>query len=818
MTEVRSANGMTAHSEEPYQGPLGRTLRKSVTVTGRSGDTFEAMVFSQVNITESPHLRTELMEGRLTTVVDPHTDEHFALALPVLYHDEALRLFALVLPDSMRHMEFAQRTAVLSQMATAGGALPRYVREFRTVFGAQGLLQAEDECRSPQQTQGPAPENADLSRQRQQLEAQARQLAEERHELAARRFNLEGLKSRLQDKEAALRKGITPAETGRQDNEPTTVVPREVFYKSLDATSVDDNNAPESTAGWGADTDRGWELDGDSSPPPPLARTNGSPLARTSSSELPVTDSAPRTFNRLKAGSRAYYHTQNGDQILLSYRLSEERMRRFTQNDPRLFLQFHDLNEFPLITVLLAALDENENLIDDLYWPMDVRKGVDKRLLSALSNKFELRAALYGDDLKLRQVLTFKEPLEFNAQHLQSLASERLNQSQGLSYDDALRRIEAPDYERLGSMRHNFQRDSFTDLDSPARVKLAAGIVGYWSGPETFRYLIENRSFSLAWFASIQERVARAAVRFGIALAPELRQVAVELSLAEDEQKLITLLASTWAEIELGVGGRNDLDPLETWENWQDLIEAIEGLDSTLGAELAELARAALRRAQSFAEDNDLLSAFPEGDLEGDLDDLQDPPTLDASDKLDELPVAAGADFNEEELKAMLVDEEKRLDAAIKLLRHANPDAVMDVLMAAERMDDDELERLSEQLSLSAPRLEDSLLDCLALDTPTIAYLCAFALASVPSQRALPTLLNAIQDPERAPDPALFSETLLPYGHALADAAAPMLKDIEGLSGDHPLIILLNEYAQSIDADALAALKEQAPEAAPFLG
>lgn len=824
MSDTRTAPGASAPrlAGDFYQGALGQTLRQRVTVTGRTGDCFEAMIFSQINLTESPHLRAELMSGALTTVQDPATGERFALAAPVLVHHPAARLFALWLPDSMRHQELDQRQRLLGKLAAEGGALPRYVRQFQIAFGAQGLVEAETQARAafgavvpplppvppptvitavpppaplapvvappaPVAAMPPVPPPPPAP-----VTPPPPPVAPSSERLTA--VGADALKNRFQ----------RPSTPTRRDDEPTTVVPREVFYGNAGPDSQDD--------GWGAQMGQGWELD--DATPPPLATAQGIPRARTSSSELSVTDDLPRTFNRLKAGSRPWYHATSGHRLLLSYRLSEERMRRFTDHSPRIFLQFHDLEEFPLVTVLLAAIDGEDNLVDDLYWPLDARKAEDRRVLESLAERFELRAALYGEDLKLRQVLEFAEPLELNARHILRLADERLASNQGLSYEDALRRIEAPDYERLGSMRHNFQHDSFIELEGPSQIKLASGIVGYWSGSETFRYLIENRSFSLAWFAAIQERVARAATRYGIALSPELRQLAVDLKLADDELHLARALAATWSEVELGVGLKNDLDPLETWENWQELIDIIESLGSTLDEEPAELARAALRRAQEFAEANDLLSAFPDSAIEDPA--TGDPSSTPAARLAAEAQSALG-EFTEVELKALLEDESQRLLAAIQLMKAASPDAIMDVLMASDRMNDEELEQLSEQLALAAPRLEDALIDCLSLDSPTIVYLCSFALAAIPSERALPVLLEAIQDPSRAPDPLLFSETLLPYGAPLIDGCISAMGDTTP-EADHPLMVLLGEFSRIASPEAVDHLRQRAPGVASALG
>ena len=241
-----------------FHGALGRTRRETFTVTGASGDTFQAAVFTQINATESPELRALVTDGRTAEVTDPTSGARYLLALPLIYHDEALRLFALVLPDSMRHLEFDKRAELLSRLKDEG-TVPRYVREFHTVFGAAELSALV------QLGGGDAP---DLLQQQRQVELQARDLARERQGLQAMRLNLEGLKNKLQEQEAMLRTkgGAPPTELRAADNEPTTVVPREVFFGQ--ASALDQGKEAEAQP-WGAGTEQGWELDEDPIVMPP---------------------------------------------------------------------------------------------------------------------------------------------------------------------------------------------------------------------------------------------------------------------------------------------------------------------------------------------------------------------------------------------------------------------------------------------------------------------------------------------------------------------------------------------------------------------
>lgn len=376
---IPAAASASALSEPPYKGLLGKTRRVEVSVTSALGRSFSASVFDQINVTADPHLRQGLLDGSLCTVTDPWTNQRYTLAQPVLVHQEALRLLALYLPESMRHQEFAQRRALLERMEGLQETLPAYVRRFEVVFGAQELARAEARAQAALESAGSPDQVASARRD---FEERERQLTVEKQRLEAERINLEALKNRLQEQEEAMRAGRVPP---APDNEPTTVVPREVFFQVARGLRQGKQEAPAAPRepSWGDDLGQGWELEGPqaSGPvteatqvstqaptvqPEPPSRPGVPPVHRSSSSELAVTDDLPRTFNRLRAGSRPYYHDIQKDQLLLSYRLDEKRMDAFRDQAPFLFLQYHDLEEFPLVNILLAVLDEEGSLQDDI--------------------------------------------------------------------------------------------------------------------------------------------------------------------------------------------------------------------------------------------------------------------------------------------------------------------------------------------------------------------------------------------------------------------------------------------------------------------
>ena len=157
------------------------------------------------------------------------------------------------------------------------------------------------------------------------------------------------------------------------------------------------------------------------------------------------------------------------------------------------------------------------------------------------------------------------------------------------------------------------------------------------------------------------------------------------------------------------------------------------------------------------------------------------------------------------------------MDAATVLLKREGPTSIPAILSAAREMSEQELEALSEEMVASAPDIEDALIEALDDAGAAACYLCGFALASIPSQRALPKLLDVMQDPERAKEPRLFAETLVSYGDELLDTVLPRIAEIKKPKTDDPLVILLREYASVAGDKVLKRARKVAPRVVRFL-
>ncbi|MEM1347062.1 MAG: hypothetical protein AAGI01_00800, partial [Myxococcota bacterium] len=419
-----------------------------------------------------------------------------------------------------------------------------------------------------------------------------------------------------------------------------------------------------------------------------------------------------------------------------------------------------------------------------------------------------VRFCLYDRDGELKHTLDVGAPIEENIKWITARAEDILTDSSRTlgTYRKAEGAVLASDYERLGTMLHNFTEDSFSDLDSVAQTKLAAGIVGYWSTPEIFMYLIANRNFSLRAFREIQVRVVAQAIEFGIALSEPLRALALSEGMAESEPALVYTLLGNFAEVCAGLKS-NDLDDLETYENWEELLEVADELELEPNLEVVELAQASYRRASELEESSDFelepieaprvedpepgVVPVPKGSVNlsnysmvmaGDLVVarrseatgvtyfLPDDAVLEQFDR--------AQDMGREDLTRMLDDANGRVEASQVLIGRYGQDVLDDVWRTVEQMNVPEIASLSKFLETHAEGMQDGLVSRLVDAGPSATFITAHALVALGAADAAPALLDALRDPERRGNAELLIRTLAGFGESLtAPIAASIRRD-----------------------------------------
>jgi len=127
-----------APSQNAYKGSVGQTQTETVHVSSSRGDLIAATVHTTIDAVNDPELVERLHGDSLNTLrVDGTEAVH--IDVPLVYHDPAAEVFALVLGEAQRHRELDERIRLLERLRADHSAVPAYVKEFAVVFGPAGL-------------------------------------------------------------------------------------------------------------------------------------------------------------------------------------------------------------------------------------------------------------------------------------------------------------------------------------------------------------------------------------------------------------------------------------------------------------------------------------------------------------------------------------------------------------------------------------------------------------------------------------------------------------------------------------------------------
>lgn len=791
-----------------FEGRLARTSAQMVQIASDSGESFPAELQRSINLATDSELLDQWASGELHVVEDPHTGANYRLVMPIVCHDPRRRVFVLVVPDELRWLESRLRAQLLEELDREPVEVPRYVREFGVVYDIGRLRELESGVLEPATfMSGGDPE---LQRQRQAIETEREQLRVEREQLDAVRERFDKERERMDELQTTLQserrelarlreeldqsrlestaaklneegRALEAARSGSSQTEESTQVVTEDQIIIVDDSELEESFAEESEV----------EVE------------EVSPHDAFSVVTIEPSDRAPQKLRDLlgKGRNRAVKIVRS--RVMAVAQLEPERVARLIAGEPAFFIQLHDVDGFPVVSLLLAQLDDDHRPTELFNWPLDPSSDGDRLIIDRLKREAILTLSFYDPTGERIDALDVRTPLASNVGWIGSRADEMLRTAT-TRYDDALARFEADDFQHLGKMRHNFTANSFADLDSPSEIRLATGIVGYWSEEEQFDYLVSNLSFPLHQFRTIQERVVRRAADAGIAMNRPLRRVALEMRIAPNEESLVELLVANFAEASISIR-KNDLEPADQWANWEALLGLGDELGVPADPDVVELAEVSLKRAQEAEE---LVEKF-----ENETTTIEDPRRRFARDehvvaKQSEstgvtyfLPHDAVLDtFDDlasmprDDLELLLNDKNGRLEAAQMLIERFGASATAKVLEKSAAMTESEVAALAKFLETKAGGLEGELVRSVESGGPSAVYVAACALAKLRSTSAIPALIEAFQDDGRAGDRERLAAALAEYGDKLIPSLTRAIKR-DG-PNDH-LVLLLTHLEET---------------------
>lgn len=808
----------SSDSKASFNGQLGQTTRRSYMIAADDGSMHPVELLVSVDVDADPDLLEELESGAALRVERPDSGEAIEVAQPVALHDPKRRTFALLLPESLRHEAVARRSALLAELAKESVTLPAYVTEPKVLFSVdafrklEGPANADSDADSNAGSDGSA-ESADpaseleaskeLARQRAALQAEKEQLEIEKAQLDEVRDRFDKERARMDEIEESLqseREKIS-AEKEELERQRSALKAQELNLEQQKISEAQgtDYKPNSSDATQVVTDDQFIEIAADDDEEESLEAISDADIEEMEIEDVkmtPLTDGVPRNYDDVISGDRDRAVKIKNDELLAVYRGPKEKISSlFTKQDsPGFFVQLHRVESYPIIAITLALLDEDEQPVESVAWPLDIADQSDVMLLDKLEKETALRVGLYNDNTgTLLRAVNVEAPLDRNIHWIRERATEALEDAtnEGATFADSVSSFLDDDFELIGPMRHNFTVDSFEKADSPSELKLASGIVEYWSDGDVFEHLVANRSFPLHHFRAIQERIVRRAVEFGIWFGPALRNRALELGLAEDEHALCERLIANFAETSVSLRN-NDLDPIAQWENWDNLLALSEEVGVPADNDVVELAEASLKRAREFEEmqqsgakeipgaESTVVTDAPLGMRE---DKLVIAKTSEATGVTYFLPDDAVLDtfedlesMSREDLELLLSDGSGRLEAAQMLLERFGSEAAERALATADEMNAPEVAALARFMEGRAKGMEAELVRTVESGGPSSVYVATRSLAASRSSTAIPAVLDALDDDARRGDARRLTAAVAFYGEKLLPELRRVIK------------------------------------------
>lgn len=675
---------LRAATQNAYRGAAGATRQAAVHVTLPTGEIASVPVYTAVDVVADPELGQRLLgddPARALNTLRTPDGGTLVVSTPVVYHDPSNELMALVLAETDRHRELAERARLLAEMAADPTTpVPRYAREFQVVFGARGLRAFLEEKAEKAVAAGRAAEaereldreRALAERRRAEAAAQASELERLRveverrgHELERRTAELDLVRADLEratQEIAQLRVELerrareaarpVPAAVARLRTAPPAVEPRdEAPTGPFDLGEPDQDKIPTATQP---------ALDARDEPtsitPPPELPPGADPVSTTVAEAAP--DGNDGWLAPVVQGAAPHALAVDDGGVRLALRAPAGLAR----GPLDLRLQLHRTASYPAVTLTvgtpaaLRGVAGAEGLRATAI--LDVAAELDRRALAALSKRFALTVELVADGRRLRRaVLT--APLEENVAYVTRAAQDHLR---GVAAEGqpsparARQELAAPGFDLLGAQHpeaSEFRDDKLGQLATAQQLRRALAIARRFSRPAREDYLVTTRGYPLRlWHARRREVLARA-VEWGVWMGPELAQAAVSEGLARSRKDLVTRLLAAF-EAMVADAAVNDLDGDAADDNRKALAEEAKalGIAGTNGARTAE-------------------------------DGVVASGTIDAGRPAARLETRGRS---VEELIALLDDRAQRVAAALELCERADPRAIRPVLHAVRRM------------------------------------------------------------------------------------------------------------------------------------
>lgn len=713
--------------DDSYRGPLGATRRETVLFSFPSGVQTPVEVVRSINTKTDPQLARQLLAEELNVARCPKTGDKLTVAVSVIFHDPAERLFVLVLPESDRHRELAARADLYRELAAAPAhPVPAYVRKLDVVFGENGLrgvLAAREVARNDTRRGRDTLEvmRSELGARERSLDARAAELEAFEEELgrltedvdrraetiAERAAELEALEAELRAREAELEAGDDEGDTGERDDPrfnfdrpsdttPSLVPPPAAAADAERADTSPDGGRVEGSSTTPFDRIEGGALDDDGEQPEPIepeeiVDDEVVVADQLVEGEVPQLDD-PGEMGATRVGGQldvlierwiasrepSLAAVDEHGRVRVALATRAETLDGLLSDNLKVMLQLHKLPTYPLVTLSIGTRDgfaRGRPRPATLFF--DVEDPGDRAVLSELADDFTFQVDLFDTEYLPVRKRTITAGLSANVQYVINAADamfeavapgDRSLSRALIAYDD-------PSYDRFGREhpeRKEFREDVLSDLEKPSMVRWALHVARRFSTPEGEEYLFLVRGYPLRLWHKRRREVLERAVELGLWTGNTLARIAVSEGVATSRAELVTRLAKGFVTL-VDDKALNDLDEDAIRDNWTALTE--------------ELRKLGLDPDAIISPRTEPIDSGHQPEASGTIGNA---PSLikeragHASREGESAGALAGRSVDD--LLGLLGDRDLRYAAAIELCAHRNPKTVRPLFAALRRM------------------------------------------------------------------------------------------------------------------------------------
>lgn len=704
-------------------------------------------IYTSVNAKTDSAVAARAVEGQLHDL-----EGEGLLAQPYVFHDPDREVFALVVPDVMRHRLFLERARFLESLHESGDELLPYMVEGHVVIGTTGLLALiqSGERGTAANSQFAGAQDA-LRRAQGELLSQQTAMAASREgfnalrrDLELREQELDARFERLREREKARLARVPVADDEPSAEEPTRVVDSALLRRAVE--EVDDEELDDEFD----EVDLGSVEDiEDAEALPESAELDGAVLDEALVDDVEDVDELEEKPEEVGADVIQLDLVETIDDASLKAVLMDEEeddepdlegaipapqslladplaqmvaeeleagpylFARLQERDDaaefseaaELLVQYVVVDDRPV--VLLALTDFSGERPYPRRAALDPRDEADMKFLEKLCADEEINVALYSPSGRYRY--EYQTKLGERCANLATIL-ERVPRATGtLDASTALERAlaAAPPVHMKG---HPFvERES---AKSPKDAVRELALLAKWAKPDKRDLALLALSIPEARMASSFERVLGDAFRYGLALPGELPARAVSLGIAADPGALIQRSIANFRKTARAGSG---LSTVEVGKNWEALLEVANQLELAVDPEAHEQAQRDIARGRG--------------------DSVRPPPVV--NDDLSTLDDAA--------LLAIADHPRQRLAVAQELVKRGGDDHLKAVAASMRKMVRGDLLSIVVAMVASGESSMDALIDGLDAKKSFVRHGCALGLGELGQRRGVGPLVSLLQ-------------------------------------------------------------------------